>query len=149
MHGLQTKGIKKNYKRKPKEIKTSSLVDGVSSALPADSNDAVSSVTVSSSSNNVVGKNAPASANPRQSSATKKGKPVQASTGTSVQTNSRHKTKEANSSSSASAAIESESNESANEYGTGNEGLEDHEVPSEESSSTGDSSSDGNCFAFT
>ena len=33
----------RNYKRKPKAIITSSLVNGVSSALPADSNDAVSS----------------------------------------------------------------------------------------------------------
>ena len=140
----------RNYKRKPKVIITSSLVDGVSSALPADSYDAVSSTTVISAATTAVRKKAPASTKPR--SATKKPKPLQAAPGESVKNHSRHKAKEANSASNASAAIEdisSESNDSANEYGTGNEGQEDDEVPSEESSSTSDSSSDGECVAFT
>jgi len=142
----------RNYKRKPKEINTSSMVDGVSSALPTDSNDAVSSRTVSSAAPTAVIKKAPASTNPRPSAGTKKSKPHQAATGESVKKHSRHKAKEANSTSNALAAIEdilSEPNESANEYATGNEGLEDDEGHSNESSANSDSSSDGECIAFT
>ena len=86
----------RNYKRKPKVISTSSLVDDVSSALPADSKDDVSSRTISSTSKTVVDKKAPVSTNPRPSAGTKKSKPHQAETGESVQKHSRQKSKEAN-----------------------------------------------------
>ncbi len=131
--------------------------------LPADSklvssNDTVSSVTVTSYSSTVEGKKAPASINPRLSTATRKSKPVKNAT-TSVNNKLTPKERaksltsagpdskssssagaKSSSSSSANQEITFESSDSANEYGTG---IEENEERSEESSSaTSDSSSD-------